>query len=162
MKKVVVGLFVVAFAWAQSVELGTIFADNDVTMLRFGGSYEFTQLNIADKKAPVFGKIAYAQGAEGFVDYSAFEFGAASHYALQDKLYAKAEVLFSFLSSSVSGVSEGTGLANTVESSDTEFTLILGAGYKITPELNAELSFGLTGLDGLRLGVAYDISKFLK
>jgi hypothetical protein len=162
MKKVVVFILSLGFLSAQSLEFGTVFADQSVTMLRFGGNYKFMDIKLADKKAPLHAVVAYAAGAEGHVDYSAFEFGAMGQYDLENKLYAKANVMFSILSASVSGVNIGTGLGETVETTNTEFTIELGLGYQITKELNAELSYGLTGLDGLRLNLAYSISSLLR
>lgn len=153
MKKVVVLLVIFISLSAQSADIGIIFADHDINMFKIGGSYQFMDVKVADQKVPLFGVASFAKGAESVFDLTAFELGAKGHYIIQDKIYAKAALLLSFITTTVNKtILFGGNTAN----SETSLSLELGAGYEITDKIFAELNFALTGLDGLRLGVGYN------
>jgi hypothetical protein len=153
LKKLVV--FIVSFISlsAQGIEAGMIFADSDVKMFRIGGNYEFTKLDISGKKTPIYAVAAYAQGAESIVEFSAFEIGARGNYPINDQFFGKAAVMLSFVTATVN---YPPLLGGKQDATDSELTIEIGAGYTINENFVAELSYGLSGLDGLRLGVGYN------
>lgn len=147
MKKVVALLITLFTLSAQGVEAGVIMADNDVTMFRIGGNYQFMEVN---NKTPVSAVGSFAIGSESIVDYTAIEVGARADYNVNDKFYGKGALMLTFLTTSIDLGPLGSG-----DSTDSELTIEVGAGYKVMKNLAVEASFGLSGLDGLRLGAAY-------
>jgi hypothetical protein len=147
MKKLIALFITLLTLSAQGVEAGVILADKDVTMFRVGGNYQFMEIN---SKMPVSAVASFAIGSESVVDFTAIELGARADFEINKELYGKGALLLTFLTTSVDLGPFGEG-----ESTDSELTIEIGAGYKVMKNLALEASFGLSGLDGLRLGAVY-------
>lgn len=150
MKKVLILLTVLTALMAQDIKLRGIFI-NETAFNYFGAGVDYKLSKVNDM--PLFGTANFFFGSKDPVSSSVFEVGATLRKQLNDDFYLKGGTLLSFSSTSV----DFGGVIGDVSTSDTDFTLLIGAGYLINKQFSIVLDYGLTGADVLRMQVGFDL-----
>ena len=150
MKRVLILLTVLTAVFAQDLKVRGMFI-NETAFNYFGAGIDYKLMKVSDM--PLFATANFFFGSKDPVSGSVFEVGATLRKQLNDNFYLKGGALMSFTSATVdfgSPIGEITG-------SDSDLTLLIGAGYLINKQFSIVLDYALTGVDLLRLQVGFDL-----
>jgi hypothetical protein len=164
MKKAFIFLVAIALGFGQfdssklRAHFGIIFVNP--TSFEFGADYKLANF---DQNFSLYGNFNLAfggdsetiQGIKTKTSLTLIEFGATTQAKLNDPKLKDLYFIGGLLISIASGSAEISGI-DLPSSTNTEATIMLGAGYKFTPNFFSELAFGITGADGLRLRLGYN------
>jgi hypothetical protein len=146
MKKLLILFTILTALMAQDTKLRAMFVKNTgMNFIGAGVDYKFAKIN----KMPVFGTANFFFGSEGPISTRFFEVGATLRHQLNDDFYLKGATLMSFGSTSFDGSS--------LSATNSDFTLLVGAGYLINKQFSIVLDYGLTGADFFRIQLGFDL-----
>ena len=161
MKKAILILATIALGYSQfntnnlRAHFGLVL--QTTTMFEFGADYKLLNFN---PEMPFYGNLNFSFGSESAVSFTAFEFGATTHYLMTKQklpnLYFSGGLLVSIVTGSFDVPSNPFFPSGSRSTTETDVTFHLGTGYKITPNFFTEVMFAITGFDNVRLRVGYN------